>query len=273
MVGNVTSGIVTDVEEYGINNSVVTISMEISVEIQVVLPLTTDYVSITNYVPIAVMEVNNNIPISRGLGSSASLIVAGVLAATHILNISDDDFIINTLIEIEGHPDNVVPAYLGGFVSSYKTQNGYKYISYPVSNDLKFMIAYPDFTVSTEKARGVLPESISYSNVVYNLSRVIHLPNSLANGNLNLLREIMDDKLHEPYRLNLIEDAETIISFAKNEGYAACISGSGSTLLIIGQDYNLLHEIEKLNLRNEWHLLKCNVNYNKTQVLGGNYEK
>lgn len=216
--------------------------------------------------PISVIEIDNQIPISRGLGSSASLIVAGVLAACHVLKIEDEDFIINTLVELEGHPDNVLPAYFGGFIASYKTDKGYKYVNYPISAKLKFMIAYPDFKVSTEDARGVLPQTIDYSSIVYDLSRVIHLTNALGNGNLDLLIDILDDKLHQPYRIPLIYEAKEILSIAKKHGYASCVSGSGSTLLFIGHDYELLDIIRDLSLNNKWHLSRCEINLLKTKV-------
>lgn len=221
------------------------------------------------YIPITVIEVSNNIPISRGLGSSASLIVAGVLAACYILNISDDDFIIKSVIDLEGHPDNVVPAYLGGFVASYKAGEDYKCISYPISEKLKFMIGYPSFKVSTEEARAVLPEKISYSDIVFDLSRAIHLPKALEEGNLELLKDVLNDKIHEPYRLSLIDEGERVISIAKDNGYASCVSGSGSSILFIGYDYDLLDVLNSNKFKNKWTFIKCNINSGKCKVLGG----
>ena len=218
-------------------------------------------------IPISVIEVSNDIPISRGLGSSAALIVAGVLAAAHVLDIDDEEFILNTMIELEGHPDNVAAAYLGGFVASYKSDMGYKYVSYPISYKLKFMIAYPPFEVSTDEARSVLPNMLDYSSVVYDLSRIINLPKALKEGNLELLRDVMNDKIHEPYRISLIQDAQMILSLSKKEGYAACISGSGSTLLFVGHDYDLLNIIEKMDLKEKWHLSRCEINLSKVKVL------
>ena len=219
-------------------------------------------------IPITVIEAENNIPISRGLGSSASLIVAGVLAACHVLKIRDDDFIINSIVELEGHPDNVVPAYLGGFVASYKLGTGYKYIPYPISNKLKFMIGYPSFEVSTESARSVLPNKLSYSDVVFNLSRVIHLPKALEDGDLELLKDVLNDKIHESYRLPLIDEGEKVISIAKANGYTSCISGSGSSILFIGYDYELLKILNNFEFMNKWKFVKCDINYKKVEVLG-----
>lgn len=221
------------------------------------------------FIPVKVIEISNEIPVSRGLGSSASLILAGVLAACYILNIDDDCFIVDTLVELEGHPDNVVPAYLGGFVASYKLDGKYNYVSYPVSSKLKFMIAYPPFKVSTKDARCVLPNKLEYSDIVFDLSRVIHLPKALGDGNLELLKDILVDKIHEPYRLSLIDEGEKIIAIAKNNGYACCISGSGSSILFIGYDYKLINIFNNYNLKNDWKLLKCEINFNKTKIFGG----
>lgn len=220
-----------------------------------------------NLIPISVIEVSNEIPISRGLGSSASLIVAGVLAACHVLGFQDEKFIINTIVELEGHPDNVVPAYLGGFVASYKENDECKFISYPVSNKLKFMIGYPDFKVSTANARSVLPDSLLYKDVVFNLSRIIHLPKALGEGNLELLKEILKDRLHEPYRLSLIDEGEKIINIARSNGYASCVSGSGSTILFVGYDYNLLNVLNNNDFKNNWEFLKCEINTTKCKVI------
>ena len=132
---------------------------------------------------------------------------------------------------------------------------------------LKFMVMYPNFKVSTEEARGVLPKSVDYESIVYNLSRVIHLPKALMEGNLELLRDVLSDKLHEPYRIPLIKDADLLLKVAHDNGYAACVSGSGSTLLFIGYDYNLLDLIKNLSLKEEWNLLMCEINREKTKVV------
>lgn len=216
--------------------------------------------------PITVYEMERNIPISRGLGSSSALIVAGVKAACYVLGIEDDNFIISTMIELEGHPDNVVCTYLGGFVSSYKSCDKYKWINYPVSNELKFMVLYPDFKLSTKEAREALPKNLDYSCAIHNLSRVIHLPNALMNGDIKLLNDVLDDKLHQPYRLPLITDAKTILEKAKLFGNAACISGAGSSLLIIGRDYSFIDEIKNIDKENKWTSVKCEINLNKVSV-------
>lgn len=188
------------------------------------------------------------IPVSRGLGSSSSLIVAGVFAANYFATkkLSKDE-LFNICCELEGHPDNVAPAVYGGFVASYKENNNYKAISYPISNDLKFIAIIPPFPLSTNAARKALPEKLSYADITNNLSRIIHLPKALASGDIQLLKELFNDKLHEPYRGKLIKGYLEIKSICEKENAAFAISGSGSTMLIITKDEGIIEKIKKFN--------------------------
>lgn len=201
-----------------------------------------------NLEPIPVeIGFNGDIPVSRGLGSSSSLIVAGVFAANYFLNNKlTNDELLNICCEIEGHPDNVAPAVLGGLVASFKDDNGYHSISYPVSNKLKFFVVIPPFELSTHMAREVLPKALEYKDIVNNLSRIIHLPKAFNDGDVKLLKSLFNDKLHEPYRGNLIKGYNEIKEILKNEDAAFAISGSGSTMLIIAYDNNVINKISHL---------------------------
>ncbi len=201
-----------------------------------------------NLEPIPVeIGFKGDIPVSRGLGSSSSLIVAGVFAANYFLNNKlTNDELLNICCEIEGHPDNVAPAVLGGLVASFKDDNGYHSISYPVSNKLKFFAVIPPFELSTHMAREVLPKALEYKDIVNNLSRIIHLPKAFNDGDVKLLKSLFNDKLHEPYRGNLIKGYNEIKEILKNEEAAFAISGSGSTMLIIAYDNNVINKISHL---------------------------
>lgn len=201
-----------------------------------------------NLEPIPVeIGFKGDIPVSRGLGSSSSLIVAGVFAANYFLNNKlTNDELLNICCEIEGHPDNVAPAVLGGLVASFKDDNGYHSISYPVSNKLKFFAVIPPFELSTHMAREVLPKALEYKDIVNNLSRIIHLPKAFNDGDVKLLKSLFNDKLHEPYRGNLIKGYNEIKEILKNEDAAFAISGSGSTMLIIAYDNNVINKISHL---------------------------
>lgn len=194
-----------------------------------------------------------NIPIARGLGSSSSLIVAGVFAANYYLgNIFNKDELFQICVKLEGHPDNVAPAIYGGFAASYEVDDDYKVINYPVSNDLLFNIIIPPFEVKTSEARAVLPKNVSYSDAVWNLSRMIHLPKALIDGDVNLLNDLLIDKLHEPYRSKLILDFDEIKEEVLSKKSCLVISGSGSTLLVISK--------EKINLnKNPYPIFSVNI--------------
>lgn len=201
-----------------------------------------------NLEPIPVeIGFKGDIPVSRGLGSSSSLIVAGVFAANYFLNNKlTNDELLNICCEIEGHPDNVAPAVLGGLVASFKDDNGYHSISYPVSNKLKFFAVIPPFELSTHMAREVLPKALEYKDIVNNLSRIIHLPKAFNDGDVKLLKGLFNDKLHEPYRGNLIKGYNEIKEILAQEEAAFAISGSGSTMLIIAYDNNVINKISHL---------------------------
>lgn len=179
------------------------------------------------------MGFSGNIPISRGLGSSSSLLVAGVFAANEYLNHHfNKEELFNICVELEGHPDNVAAAIYGGLVASYFDGKKYHGITYEVSPQLKFNVIVPPYEVSTVAARSVLPRKIEYDNIVYNLSRIIHIPLAFKTGDMKLLKVLFDDKLHEPYRENLVPDFRYYKDNLKD--CAVALSGSGSSIFVIG---------------------------------------
>lgn len=196
-------------------------------------------------IPVSI-SFRGGIPIARGLGSSSSLIVAGVFAANYYLgNIYSKDELFQICAMLEGHPDNVAPAIYGGFTASYLVDGVYKCINYPVNN-LYFKVIIPPFEVKTSDARGVLPKYVSYGAAVENISRIIHLPKALNEGNLELLKELLVDKLHEPYRMKLIDGYDEIKKDVIDNGGCLVISGSGSTMLVISDkmiDFNCKYDV------------------------------
>ncbi len=202
-------------------------------------------------VPVKIKQVVNGIPRAGGLGSSASCIVAGVKAMAYFSNenLSDND-LFNIACEIESHPDNVAPCYYGGLNACYKVGNKYYREGYSVSNKLFFMITYPNFSVSTLKARKALPNVLPYEKIVENTSRIVNLPRAFESGNFELLRECVKDNLHEPYRIKLIDGAENFRKVANEKGVISLISGSGATLLFIAKnqaDFDAIKDYAKLN--------------------------
>lgn len=176
-----------------------------------------------------------DIPMSRGLGSSSACIVGGICAANELMgNVMSKADIIDLATEIEGHPDNVVPAALGGMVASLTVDGKVIYSRVNVPQRLRFVTMIPSFQVSTAMARGVMPSSYSKEDVVFNISRAAMLINAMNNGELDKLRVCFGDRVHEPYRKTLIGNADLIFEKAKEFGaLGEFVSGSGSTLMAV----------------------------------------
>lgn len=175
----------------------------------------------------------SNIPMTRGLGSSSACIVAGIIGANHILgNPLTKEDLVNLACKIEGHPDNTTPAILGGLTVSAMDNNKVYSISIPMKDNICFGLFIPSFTLKTELARSVLPKSYSREDAVFNLSRSALMVASLLSGELQNLCTASQDRLHQPYRLSLIDGADIIFNITKQLGaYSTCISGAGPSIL------------------------------------------
>lgn len=215
--------------------------------------------------PITVEQIERNVSSSGGLGTSAICIIAGMKIAGHLLNIKEFE-LVNHMINFEGHPDNILPAVYGGLISTFKDNDKYYYEKYSVNKDLKFIIYYPDFKVETKLARQALPKNLEYKDIIFNLSRIINIPKYFNNGNIKQLKMILKDKLHQPYRLPLIDKGDLIFNLVNEDSSSACvISGSGASLLVITTDLNIINKVSKLNLDN-WQYIICKP-YDKKVVI------
>ena len=176
-----------------------------------------------------------NTPLARGLGSSASAIIGGLAAAAVISGklISENDFI-QLAVELETHPDNVVPALVGGLTINFNCNNNYDYYKIDVDSDINCILLVPDYELKTENLRQVLPQKINYNRAISNLSRISLLTAAFINKDYKLLKTAMDDQLHQPYRKKLIKGFDQIIRTAYNNGAAgAALSGAGPTILAL----------------------------------------
>ncbi len=174
----------------------------------------------------------NGIPPTRGLGGSAAALVGGAVAANEMFGgqIAAPD-LLNIVCELDGHPDNAAPAFLGGLVIGTLTPQGVSAVRLEPKN-LKVVVAVPDFAVSTTAARTALPENVPHRDAVFNVGRSGLLLGALATGEYHLLRVAMQDRLHQPYRSHLVPGLEEVIEAAlANDAYGACLSGSGPTVL------------------------------------------
>lgn len=179
----------------------------------------------------------NDIPPSRGLGGSAAALVGGAVAANDLLGRPmPASAILDLVCELDGHPDNVAPALLGGLVAGALTSQGVESVRLEPEG-LGAAVAVPDFAVPTTAARQALPEKISHRDATFNVSRAGLLMGALATGEYHLLGAAMQDRLHQPHRAHLIPGLEDVIEAALEHGaYGACLSGSGPTVLALAPE-------------------------------------
>lgn len=177
--------------------------------------------------------MKNKIPLSRGLGSSSTAIVAGLVAANLLTGLTlSKEQLLNYATEIEGHPDNVAPALFGGITVSYVDENGAHSLRFTPQKELCFIAAVPDQPLSTYKARQAIPQQIPHQDAVFNASRTALYVGALMSGEYQYLSAALEDRLHQPYRIPLIKGTEAVFKAAKDSGaYGVIISGAGSTLM------------------------------------------
>lgn len=193
------------------------------------------YRNINQPVPGMRIVQQDSIPHTRGLGSSAACIVAGL----HIANAMSHSFfskeeLVQMAAQIEGHPDNTTPALLGGMTIGAMNDNDMKYVKVRVADNLHFAVMIPDFTLSTELARNALPKSVSLKDAVFNASRAALLAASMIGGDIDNLEMATQDKLHQPYRAKLIPHMDDILEKARRYGAKGTfLSGAGPTLLAV----------------------------------------
>ncbi len=173
------------------------------------------------------------IPMVRGLGSSAACIVGGLMAANELAGRPcDKEELAQMAAKLEGHPDNSNPAIFGSMVVGAQDEEKMMHVRLDLPEDLIFATMVPEFPVSTAKARGVLPDGYSRKEVVFNVSRGALLVASIMSGKLENLSMAIEDKIHQPYRSQLIPNMERIFEQAKEYGaLASYLSGAGSTLM------------------------------------------
>ena len=178
------------------------------------------------------VTMHNRIPMSRGLGSSSSAIVAGIYAGNILSgNRFNDDELLGFATEIEGHPDNVAPALLGGFTISYMDGRKAHSLRVEPAKPLKFIAVVPERRLPTVLARQAIPKTVSHHDAVFNTSRASLLVGALLSGEYQYLASGLEDKLHQPYRAHLIPGLDDVFEAARNAGaYNAIISGAGSTV-------------------------------------------
>lgn len=181
------------------------------------------------------VEIDGKVPIGRGLGSSATAIVGGALAANALLG---DRFAAEDLIgpvaELEGHPDNVAPALFGSLTASVMLESGVITHIYRPHSSWRLALLIPGYELPTHESRKAIPKNIPLRDAVFNLTRVPIIIDALVEGDADILRRVLDDRLHEPYRKKFIKGFDEIRHAGLRAGAAAVyLSGAGPTMAAI----------------------------------------
>ena len=196
------------------------------------------------------------------------------MGANHMLgNPLTNDDLVDLAAQIEGHPDNTAPALLGGIVTAVYDGKKVHWVKQEVFTTLKFVAIIPDYELKTEKARECLPKEISHKDAVFNLSRAALFSASLLTQKYENLRTAVDDRLHQPFRLQLMPNANDVFDIAYTLGaYAVYVSGAGPTIMAIVDHDNtyfagkLRFSLDAQGLSN-WSVKELNIDNNGTTII------
>lgn len=189
------------------------------------------------------INIHSNIPVARGLGSSASVIVGALIAANELLGRPADEVaLLSIACEIEGHPDNITPAIVGGLVLSSQEDDGsviYRKLDWP--SEWAITVCVPDFELSTDIARSVLPKEVPMKDAIFNAQRLGMFVQAVHTKDSDLMKLALKDKLHQPYRMKLVQGLDKIIDNLRHvESVLGCVlSGAGSSILVISEKSDL----------------------------------
>ena len=213
------------------------------------------------------INIQTSIPVTRGLGSSAAVIVGALVAANKVIgNPADESALLAIATEIEGHPDNVTPALVGGLVMSSLESDGrivYRKLDWP--EEWAITACIPDVELATEISRSVIPSEVPIGDAVFNLKRMGMFVKAVQDHDIELMKIALTDKLHQPYREKLVPGLKELNeAFKHEEDVMGCVlSGAGSSMLIISK-YNVLDKViattqevmDNLNIRADIRTLK-----------------
>ncbi len=207
------------------------------------------------------INIHSNIPVARGLGSSSSVIVGALIAANELLGRPADEVaLLSIACEIEGHPDNITPAIVGGLVISSQEEDGrvvYRKLKWP--DNWAVTVCVPDFELSTDIARSVLPTEVPIKDAVFNAQRLAMFVEAIHTEDAELMKLALKDKLHQPYRMKLVPGLDKIIANLRHfDNVLGCVlSGAGSSILVISEK----NDLEKVRnvVRDTWadQNIKC----------------
>ena len=189
------------------------------------------------------ITIQSQIPIARGLGSSASVIVGGLIAANELLGRPADEVaLLSIATEVEGHPDNVTPAIVGGLVITSQEDDGsivYRKLDWP--DEWHLTVCVPDYELATDISRSVLPKEVPMPDAVFNAQRMGMFVRAVNTKDAELMKLALKDRLHQPYRMKLVPGLEKIIANLKHEDdvLGTVLSGAGPSILIVSKGNSL----------------------------------
>lgn len=222
------------------------------------------------------INIQTSIPVTRGLGSSAAVIVGALVAANKLLgNPADESALLSIATEIEGHPDNVTPAIVGGLVMSSLENDGsiiYRKLDWP--EDWAITVCIPDIELATEISRSVVPKEVPMEDAVFNLKRMGMFVNAVLNEDAELMKVALTDRLHQPYREKLVPGLKELSEAFKHEDdvLGCVLSGAGSTMAIISK-FNVIDKVKSVtqevmnNLNVKADIRTLRIEENGAQIL------
>lgn len=214
------------------------------------------------------INIKTGIPVARGMGSSASVIVGGLIAANELLGRpADDKILMSIATEIEGHPDNITPAFTGGMtISSLEEDGSVLYRKLPWPKEWKITVCVPDFELSTNISRSVLPLEVPMKDATFNLRRASMFVHAVHTKDEELMKIAMSDKLHQPYRMKLVPGLFDIMENLKHEeNVLGCtLAGAGPSIAIISSG-NGTDNIKEI-VQNCWNNINLNTKINSYTI-------
>ena len=207
------------------------------------------------------ITIHTEIPIAKGLGSSAAVIVGGLIAANELLgHPADEQALLSIATEVEGHPDNVTPAIVGGLVLTSTEEDGsITYKKLPWNDEWVLTLCVPETELATEISRSVLPPEVPMEDAVFNVQRMGMFVQALHTKDEELMKLALKDKLHQPYRMKLVPGLEKVMNNLKHEEsvLGTVLSGAGPSVLVISRKHNL-DKIKNI-VKESWNDLNINV--------------
>ena len=186
-------------------------------------------------VPALRIDVRNDIPLGKGLGGSAAGAVLGVAIGARLAPEPPKDvFLAQVVTEIEGHPDNGLPALFGGIVvAAQRVEEAPLFLRFGAPEALQAIVAGPDIAMPTVAARAILPASYARRDAVFNIQRAALLGAALASGRFEMLRTAMGDRIHQPYRASFVPGLEALLNIEHDRVYGVALSGAGPSVIAL----------------------------------------